>query len=80
MPLEFGRTKLDSLMGYTVVRYTPKDNDGFFFEASRKGVKLKGEIEVTEFTDLQPLAKALSDAWRDHKKLIPKIEKTLTGH
>lgn len=52
----------------------------FQIEASRQGVKLRGELELTQFVDLQPFAKAVTDAWREHLKLVPKISKTLSGH
>lgn len=79
--MKFVREKGDSLMGKTVVRHTLTDENGgkadFYLEASRTGLVVKGNMEITTQSDLQEYAKTVSDAWTDHRKLVPKITKSL---
>lgn len=81
----FNRTKFSDLTGATVVRFTPENlpegqTEAFLVEASRAGVKIKGELMLSERAMLEPLAKAIGNAWTDHRALIPKLSKTLSGH
>lgn len=79
----FTRTKFKGMDGATKVRYTLEGGtpgQEFYLEASRQGVVQRNELNLTEHSHLQAYAKALAEAWTDHKKLIPKISKTLSGH
>lgn len=81
--MEWVRTKIDGLDGLPKYRYTIKEqglNPEVFVEGSRKGVELKGNLVLSRYEDLQPFAKAIGDAWKDHKKLMPNLKANLAGH
>ena len=69
---------------FVAVRTESNENSitelGFFIEAGRAGVEMSGKFTISDFKDLQPFAKAVSDAWREHQRLLPKITRTLSGH
>lgn len=52
----------------------------FSITASRAGVKISGEFKLEEQSQLNELAKVISDAWKLHRQLQPKITTTLSGH
>jgi hypothetical protein len=78
------RTQFAGIDGSPKARYhavvDDKKLDDFYIEASRAGVELSGKLQITTFPDLNPFAKALADAWRDHQKWKPRITSTLSGH
>ena len=87
--LVFRKTKYDSLDGSTKCRYKafdesqemPSQEIDFYIEASRAGIVIHGELPVEDRAKLEPFAKAVSDAWSDHKKFKPQIVTTnLAGH
>lgn len=76
---KFVKTKFDALDGKTVVAYTTEDS-AFAIKASKAGVSFQGELTIEDQSELQQFAKLLSDAWTDHRKLVPKLSTTLSGH
>lgn len=81
--MNFERVKYSGVDGVTKVRYTQDTSDklnAFYIEAGRFGVKLNGGLALESYDDLQAFAKVLSDAWADHKKLVPKLVPTFSGH
>jgi len=83
MGMKFERTKFTGIDGAPKVRYTlvgGTPGEEFYLEASRQGVMQKNELLLTDHSHLQAYAKALSDAWSDHKKMIPRIASNLSGH
>jgi hypothetical protein len=81
--MEWVRTRFDGLDGLPKYRYSPKDQGTtpeFWIEASRKGVELKGNLVLAQYADLQPFAKAIGDAWKDHRKFMPNLGANLAGH
>jgi hypothetical protein len=90
--MKFIRTSFVGLEG-RVVRFTlakqfddkkkltvQDEGSDFYIEASRAGVRVKGDMRIDDFMHLDPFAKAITDAWKEHKKLIPQISTTLSGH
>lgn len=77
--MKFLRTKFDSLDGKTVVALTSED-DKFQLKASRSGVMINGELEIEGMQELDQFAKLLSDAWKEHLRLKPKLQSSLSGH
>lgn len=75
--MEFTKTKYDSLDGKTIVGFS---TENFTLKASRAGVELDGSFFIEDQSQLQAFAKTMSDAWTEHKKLMPKITRTLSGH
>jgi len=78
--LRFRRVKKSALTGETVVRYSvPSVN--FMITASKAGLAFTGEGEVmlTDQKDLQEFAKVMSEAWADHRKLVPNLMADLEG-
>lgn len=76
---KFVKTKYDSLDGKVIVAYTTEDS-AFSMKASRAGVTFQGELTLESQAELQEFAKLLSDVWTDHRKLVPKLSSTLSGH
>lgn len=72
-------TKFDSLDGKTVVGFTSEDSS-FSMRASRQGVEVQGVIVLTSQSELQEFAKLMSDAWTQHRKLMPNLTTNLAGH
>jgi predicted Zn-dependent protease with MMP-like domain len=85
MSAKYNREKKDSLLGETVVEFREvndaAEETGFKIIGSPRGVELSGSSSVfTSNSDLQLFAKAVSDAWREHEKLRPKIIASIAGH
>lgn len=85
--MKFNRHKKDHLTLGDVVEHelaVPDLPDAyppvFSLLASREGVLVRGAIKFESNADLQAFAKALSDAWKDHLSLKPKIVTSLAGH
>lgn len=76
---KFVKTKYDALDGKVIVAYTTEDS-AFTIKASRAGVSFQGELMIEDMGGLQQFAKLMSDAWTDHRKLVPKLSTTLSGH
>lgn len=69
--MKFERKKFDNLSGGTSVTYT----DGEFeLLATRDGVVIKGQSSVIgDFNELQEFARIVSEVWKDHMQLKPRI-------
>jgi hypothetical protein len=81
--MKFSRVQFTQIDGEPKSRYTLEGDerlDPFCIEASRAGVELKNDLAITKNEDMQPFAKAVADAWKDHLKFKPKLSKTLSGH
>lgn len=74
---EFTKTKFDSLDGRVIVSWS---NGTFSVSGSRSGVEFKGEFLIEDAVGLNAFAKLVSDAWTEHRRLVPKIVSTLSGH
>lgn len=80
MPLRFRRVKESALTGETVVRYTL----GMKFEitVSKAGLAFSGdraEVIISDQNDLQDFAKVVTEAWADHRKLVPNLMADMEG-
>jgi hypothetical protein len=75
--LEFIYEKFSGLDGLTKVSFisTHASDDPFTIVADQKGVAFKGRTAepIATMSDLQGLAELISEAWKEHKKLVPKI-------
>lgn len=78
--MKFKKEKVSALTGETEVRFTeePKEGENPFpalvITATPRGVFLTGNSTwLEDMTDLQSFAKAMSDAWVEHRKLRPEI-------
>lgn len=69
---KFEATKESALSGETCVKF---DFGGFALLATRAGIQFCGHSPIIgDMEDLQALAKTIDKIWREHKKLIPKID------
>lgn len=81
--LKFKRVQFSGIDGQPKTRQVEVKEagiDGFSIEASGVGIKVKGEMTITMREDLQPFAKAVADAWKDHVAFRPKLNTNLAGH
>lgn len=76
---KFVKTKYDSLDGKVICAYTTEDSS-FSMRASKAGVTFEGKLAIENQQELQQFAKLMSDVWVDHRKLVPKLTGTLSGH
>ena len=69
---EFTKEKIDGIIdGKTSVVF---DRGGFRVKCGPSGVSLGGSILLLESqADLEAFAKLVTDAWKEHRKLVPKI-------
>ena len=71
--MTFKKEKLEKLDGIVYVTWTEETDrpNPFKVEASKKGVRFLGEMHSEIFTqaELQDLAMAVDEAWREHLKL-----------
>lgn len=79
MANEFKWRKESSLLGHTVEIWELKATTSlrpFTVEASPFGVGVRGDkaLLLESMEDLQDFAKVISDAWKVHMKLKPRIE------
>ncbi len=62
--------------GTKVIRYQAKGDDGtdlgLSLEATFQGVVMKGDLTFEQYEQLEPFAKAFTDAWKDHKGMLHK--------
>lgn len=79
--MKFTKKKNQTVEGGAEVVYTqvPHGEEQpfppFKIIASKLGVKFEGQsCTVTDMEELQEFAKVLSEAWKDHRNLIPKLE------
>lgn len=84
--MEFTRTKISGLSGNTEVRFTDTSKDAlyppFTIVADKLGVRFEGRSNpITGMDNLEDLAKLVSESWKEHEALKPKIEiaKVLPG-
>jgi hypothetical protein len=78
--MKFERKKISALTGNTEVHFS-LDSSDFKIIADQSGIRLRGESPTLyENEELQSFAKAVSDAFKDHLKLKPKLVSTLSGH
>ena len=84
--MKFSKQKLDA-MGVIRVEYTDEHSitdpptSTFRIVATREGVRLEGESSViSDRKELDVFAKAVADAWQDHRALVPKIMTSASGH
>ena len=68
------RTSLDT-GGYTEVSYMSETG-----EIVATPTRVTVDVSVTNYLELEPLAKALSDAWKDHMKLRGAIREKIMGN
>jgi hypothetical protein len=83
--MKFKREKVENLMGEPEVHYTeepkPDQQDTpyppLMLTATKRGVFVSGNSTwIEDMTDLQSFAKAMSEAWTDHRKLRPQVHVT----
>ena len=80
----FIQSKFDALDGKTKVAFTEVSDSitPFSVEVDSSGLICRGVMEkkIVMELDLQGFAQLISDAWVEHRKMAPKIHKTLSGH
>ncbi len=78
------KTKYDSVDGLVYVKWEellPSGSPtGFICKASQQGISLHGLLKITSQKELEAFAKFISEAWKEHHALAPKLTKTLSGH
>lgn len=76
---KYKKVKTDDLLnpGQVKVTYTPGEMQNFELVATNHGVELKGFLSLTEYDQLEPLAHALSEAWKDYMRLKREIAQRL---
>lgn len=88
MARSFTREKFTSILtAETTIRYVSEDDGSlsddpaFTLEVDKKGLRIFGKCpEITTQNDLQDFARLISDMWREHLTLAPKITQNLSGH
>lgn len=75
---EFTKTKFEGLDGKVVVSYVSGDSSQEI-RATRQGLEVRG-VRVTTEQELDQLAKMVSEAWGEHRRLKPKLVTSLSGH
>lgn len=81
--MKFTKKKVSSLLGHTEVIFTlvTTEDNPLQLVAAPFGVTLSGRSEVIcETEHLQAFAKALSEVWAEHRRLIPRLTQNLQGH
>ncbi len=78
MGMTFKRSKFSALIdGLTTVTYVEQvgTDDEFTITVNQKGMRIRGHLvaTITSEKDLQDFARLISDCWKDHKKLVPKV-------
>lgn len=75
--MKFEKKKVDGLNGPVMIfSLTAATDDPMGFEiwADKRGIQLRGYSPPLEGeSDLQDLAKVVSDAWREHLKMKPRL-------
>jgi hypothetical protein len=67
----------DLATGLTQVKF---DGGTCALVASRRGVSVTGELTITDISDLREFARVMTDAWKEHRKLMPNLKANLAGH
>lgn len=74
--MKFSRRKFSGLDGVTYEEFelqeAPTDKP-LRLLASKAGVTIKGEANISSFEDLQEFAQVMSTAWTSAQKLTPKL-------
>lgn len=70
MGIKFEHKKYDGLDGRTKEEWS---NENLSLVADQEKVVIKGTLNLTDHKDLQEFAKFLSDVWKAHMRLAPKI-------
>lgn len=81
--MKFTKETFTNLTGENHHMFYHADADSlepFTITASRAGVKFHGGLMLEAQEDLNTLAKVLSEAWKLHRQLQPKLTTTLSGH
>lgn len=73
-------TNLTGEAGHTFINIDDKSLAPFMVTATRANVSFTGDLKIESEGDLAVFAKTLSDAWKIHRQLQPKISTTLAGH
>lgn len=81
---DFIISKFDALDGEVTIAYieVSTSDTPFAVKVTKGGLTITGAMDqkiVTE-KDLQELARLISDAWQDHRRIAPKIHTSLSGH
>lgn len=79
--MEFKKKKVDVLNGVEAV-FTEQPRGGeepfpiFQVVASRAGIRLVGNsCLITSMAELDGFARVISEAWKEHKRLMPQLDK-----
>lgn len=72
------KEKYDGLDGHCYVSWANEENT-HRIKASKKGVEVVGFF-LESHMDLERFAKFIDEAWREHKRLVPKIAFNMSGH
>ncbi len=83
--IKFNRRKMELPEGKIVVYHehavAEKSISAFTLVASREGVGFQGDsLVLRDRQELDAFAKALTDAWKDHRSLLPKLIAPGEGH
>lgn len=82
--IDFLKTKLDALDGKVYVAWTENSalENPFTVKVSKSGLNFSGTLskEIQTQRDLQDLARLITDSWKEHEKLAPKLFSSLSGH
>jgi hypothetical protein len=83
--MKFEKRKISALNGETEVRFVelsqPEQSTPFTLIASRSGLTLQGTSPTIEDqAQLEEFARTVSLAWTEHRKLVPNLSSTLSGH
>ena len=76
--VELKKVKYSGIDGLTKISW--HTHPGSFVTASQTGVMILAEVHLEDHQDLQAYAKFISDAWKEHRKLVPKLTKDMAGH
>jgi hypothetical protein len=75
--MTFKREKFSALDGLTTVTRTEENNklSPFTIIANQRGINFKGTLalEISNRKQLEQLAEAIGDSWKDHELLVPKV-------
>lgn len=70
MGIKFEHKKYATFDGSTKEEW---ENENLSLVADQEKVMIKGVLNLTDHKDLQEFAKFLSDVWKAHQRLAPKI-------
>lgn len=82
--IKFNKDKFSALDGKTKVTFTTNSMETgkeFVVEASSAGICFRGESPViSDREQLNEFARLVGDAYTEHRKLVPKIVTSPSGH